>query len=304
MPLNFGRTVRFGAAARGLNQRVLYFSMMALALGLLVLSRVEERAAENLRMGVVDTLAPVISALSQPVEATKNASAAITRYLDVAAENTKLSQEVARLRQWQDVAGVLETENEQFRRLLAVKAESTTYLITGRLIADTGGPFLRSGLVNVGSDDGVRSGMAVTNEAGFIGHIVASAAHTSRVLFLDDLNSRIPVVIQPSGLQAIVSGNNTDRLTLDFVSDEVVIPVGAQLVTSGHGGLFPPGIPVGSVSEVEEGRIIVSPHVNWSRVGYVAVHDFLAVQGMADAVEAPPGPQAPVASNAPLAGSN
>lgn len=289
MPLNFSRSARFGAQARGLNQRMLYFGMLALALGLIVMSRVEERAAENLRMGVVDTLAPVISALSQPVVATKNAIAAITRYFDVAAENRRLSDEVERLREWQSVARLLELENEQFRRLLAVKSEATTYLIAGRLIADTGGPFLRSGLINVGSESGVAAGMAVTNEDGFIGQIVATGSGTSRVLFLNDLNSRVPVIIEPMGLLGIVSGNNTDLPTLDFVDENIVLLPGTQLVTSGHGGLFPPGLPVGRVASNENGKIAVAPNVNWSRVGYVVVHNFLATPAISDAVEAPPG---------------
>lgn len=304
MPLNFGRTVRFGAATRSINQRVVYFSMLALALGLLVLSRVEERAAENLRMGMVDTLAPVITALSQPVQATKNIGAAVSQYFDVAAKNIRLAADVEQLRKWQDVALLLETENAQLRRLLAVKAEATTYLIAARLIADASGPFLRSGLIDIGANDGVRSGMAVTNEDGFIGHIVATGATASRVLFLDDLNSRVPVIVEPMGLRGIVVGHNTDRPTLEFVGEGTILPVGTELVTSGHGGLFPAGLPVGRVSEIEAGKITVIPHVNRARVGFVAVHDFLAVLDVGEAAEAPPVLLSPIEKSGSAAGED
>ena len=96
------------------------------------------------------------------------------------------------------------------------------HFVTGSVIADARGPFLRSALINLGRDNGVRVGYAVIDGDGLIGRIVDAGTSVARVLLLNDLNSRIPVLVGPAGIRALVSGDNSAELKLDFLPDGAV----------------------------------------------------------------------------------
>src|SRR4029453_1678845 len=89
--------------------------------------------------------------------------------------------------------------------------------LPGRIVADAGGPFVHTVLVDAGTEDGAARGMAAVNERGMIGRVIEVGRHSARVLLLTDFNSRIPVLVEPSRDQAILAGNNTRRLTLVFL---------------------------------------------------------------------------------------
>ena len=111
--------------------------------------------------------------------------------------------------------------------------------------------------------------MAVINADGFIGRIVEVGRHAARVLLVTDLNSRIPVQLAATGLRALLSGTNGRRMRLTYVLPNVTVSVGALIVTSGHGGVLPRGIPVGRVDSVNRDIILVRPLVNWNRLTFV-----------------------------------
>jgi rod shape-determining protein MreC len=117
--------------------------------------------------------------------------------------------------------------------------------VTGDVIADSGGPFSQSALVNVGSRDGVIDGSAAVDGRGLVGRVVGVGENAARLLLLTDFSSRVPVVIQPSGKRAILVGDGTAAPRLDFVEGGDAIGAGDLLETSGDGGVFPPNLPVG-----------------------------------------------------------
>jgi rod shape-determining protein MreC len=107
----------------------------------------------------------------------------------------------------------------------------------------------------VGARDGILDGWATMDWLGLVGRVSGVGERTSRVLLVTDSNSRLPVTIQPSGQQALLMGDNSPTPLLDFVEAREDVSPGDRIVTSGDGGLFPPGLLVGQVVETTDGLL-------------------------------------------------
>ena len=91
------------------------------------------------------------------------------------------------------------------------------------------------------------------------------------MLLLTDLNSRVPVVVEKSRVRAILAGNNTDRPELQFLADSMPLQLGERIVTSGHGGVFPSGIPIGVVTQISHRGAEIELFADFDRLEYVRV---------------------------------
>jgi rod shape-determining protein MreC len=259
---------------KGLVQRFALFLLIATAVGLLVAGKADMRFAERLRMMVSDVTAPVLDVLSQPVDAFASLVDHGRELMFLRDENARLRMENERLTNWYAVARTLEQENASFRRLLNFAPDPRPAFIAARVIGDSGGAFVRTVLINAGARHGVRKGQAVVNSEGLVGRVVEAGARSARILLLTDLNSRIPVVLESSRLRAVLAGDNSDRPSLAFLPPDARVSPGDRVVTSGHGTLLPPGIPVGVVAGEVSGIIRVRPLVNWHTLEYVRLLDF------------------------------
>ena len=240
---------------------------------LLCLSVYNSEKLNTMRMQVTDITAPVLSAISAPVAGLSEKINGMTEMGALRAENIRLAEENARLREWYQTALRLEAENQSLRSFLHVSAEPERAYITTRIIGDTGGRFVKSFLLPVGRTDGVESGQAVITADGMIGRITGAGDSTSRVLLLNDLNSRIPVMVEKTHHRAILAGQNTDKPILKHLPSESGVSPGARIVTSGHDGILPPNIPVGIVSAVTEDQITVTPLADMDGIHNVQIID-------------------------------
>jgi rod shape-determining protein MreC len=93
-------------------------------------------------------------------------------------------------------------------------------------------------------------------------------------LLLTDINSHIPVVVEGSRAKAILSGDNSDRGRLSYLAPNSSAAPGNRVVTSGHGGAFPPGLPVGVIAAIQDGIVRVEPFVHRYQLDYVTVVDY------------------------------
>jgi rod shape-determining protein MreC len=116
----------------------------------------------------------------------------------------------------------------------------------------------------------VRIGYAVINGDGLVGRTVDAGASVARVLLLNDLNSRIPVLVGPAGVRALASGDNSAELRLDFLPDGAQVYPGDEVYTSGSDGVFPRGLHVGVVTG-SSGTFKVRPHAELSSLDVVSV---------------------------------
>ncbi|MDA1098598.1 MAG: rod shape-determining protein MreC [Proteobacteria bacterium] len=268
---------RVAAPARGMAQRFGLLLLMTIAVALLILGKTHGDAIRQLRVMAVEAVAPVLEVLSAPVISARHAIAEIEQFWNTGRENQALREKVARLAKWQTIARNLEQENASLRALLKPARDPAPHFISARVIGDTSGLFVQSALLNAGRRDGVERGQAVTTGQGLAGRVVEVGQHSARLLLLTDLNSRVPVTIEHSRHRAILAGDNSARPRLTFLAANAKVNPGERVVTSGHAGVFPPGLPVGIVSSITDGEAHIQPYVEWARLEYVTILRYRAV---------------------------
>jgi len=270
--------------AKTMAQRFAYLALVLAALAAMMLGKVDPAAMERIRILVTDSVAPILEVISRPVESANRMVQEAQDLYAIRAVNAKLKLDNERLLQWQTVGRKLEAENNALRSLLNFVPDKQARFVTARVIADTGGAFANSILLNTGQREGVRKGQAAVSGDGLVGRIAGVGKRSSRVLLITDLNSRIPVVVQPAGVRAIMAGDNSEHPRLIHLPPGAIVGGGDRVVTSGHGGAFPPGLPVGRVSSVDDQGISIRPFIDRTRLGYVRLLDY----GLTGIVETPP----------------
>ena len=268
------RLQRLAVPVRVVVQRFAFVILIGAAFAIMILGKADTILVERLRLAITDAAAPVLEVISHPVSGLNAGVQEINQLWYLRGENVRLREEVARLSNWQGVARRLESENAVYRALLRSRSEPQVSFASARVIGDSGGPFVRTLLVNAGSRDGVADGQGVVAEAGLVGRIVAAGRRSSRILLVTDLNSRIPVVIEGSRHRALLAGDNSNFPRLTFLAGGARVVPGDRVVTSGHGGLLPSGVPIGTVATVDDATITVQPFVDWDRLEYVRILRF------------------------------
>jgi rod shape-determining protein MreC len=269
---------------RGLSERFVFGALIALSIGLLVLGKADIEALKAVETRIGDGFAPIFSLIAEPIAASRRLAGKAGELIALYQENVRLREQNRRLLEWQAVARQLALENAGLRRVLNLEADAEPPTATaGRVVADTGGPFVHNVIVDAGAMRGVSKGMAAVNERGLVGRVIEVGARSARVLLLTDFNSRIPVMVEPSRDHAILAGDNTHEAGLIFLPLNPSLAIGDRVVTSGRGGVLPPGLPVGVVSAIGEDRIAVAPFVDWDRLEYVRLLHYVGV----------PAPEAP-----------
>jgi len=262
------------AAMRLLANRFAFLSLLIASLALMVLGKADASLIERIRLTVVDAVSPVIEVVFRPASAIADGVNAMRDLATLRSENARLKEENARLMHWQTVARHLDSENRALRTQLNFIPDPDPSFITTRVIGDTGGAFVHSMLVNSGSRDGVRKGQAVLSGEVMVGRIAEVGGRSARVLLLTDINSHLPVMIEGSRARAILTGDNSDRPRLNYLAPNSGAAPGDRIITSGHGGVFPPGMPIGVVSSVQDGIIRVEPFVHRHQLEYVTVVEY------------------------------
>lgn len=264
-----GKVARLATPLKAWTQRFAFLLLVAAAFGLMLLGKADTLMVERARTQLADAVAPFLEAASEPV-ATVNETVAEVRDLARVREiNAMLRAENERLLEWRRQAIAMEAQNAALGDLLNLAPDVERRYVTARVVGDQGSAFVRSVLVAVGRSAGVRKGQAALTGSGLAGRVAEVGERISRVLLITDINSRIPVQVGSGRHKAILAGDNSPRPGLVYLLPGVEVQVGERVVTSGHGGLFPPGLPVGEVVEVSENSVRVRPYADWDHLDYV-----------------------------------
>ncbi len=255
-------------------QRFAYSILLLISVLIIIMGKADVVLIERLRMATADAMAPVLSILAQPVIAITDLIQKIEAASDIYTENERLRAENAALLQWQNVARRLENENTELRNLTNYNPSATSWYVSARVIGTSGGSFSRNVLINRGQSDRVAKGQAATSGLGLVGRVTEVGERAARVLLLTDLNSRIPVTLEGSHDRAILAGDNTDRPQMVYLPRTAQVKLGDRVVTSGDGGVFPPGLPVGTIASLDNGIVRVEPFSDLGRVDYLRLIDF------------------------------
>lgn len=266
--------LRVAQPLKGLVQRFAYLGLIVAAFGLMLVGKIDAVIVDQVRGEVINAAAPILGALSRPIQTVSNLIDNANSAIDMRAENERLREENARLLQWQTAARKLQADNAALSKLLTVVPEAPATYLSARVIATARGTYGNSIVLNAGAIHGVRKGQAVLGEAGFVGRIADVSSHASRVLLLTDVSSRVPVMLESARARALLVGGNVNRPRLVFVTPGTRVTPSERIVTSGDGGAFPPGLPVGVVASVTDSSIEVQLFTDYDRLEYVRIGDF------------------------------
>ena len=255
-------------------RRLTYAGLALIAFGLVLVGKVDTRIVDSARGGIADISAPVLDALSYPIASFYEWIRDIATVGDLMSENRRLREENARLAKLRLIAHDLRAENAGLRRLLRFDPGPIATSVSTRVIADTGGVFARSLMVHVGTAQGVRKNLAVLSAEGLVGRVQNVGQRSARILLITDLNSKIPVAIGNSRRRAILSGTNGSTPKLEFFAGDAAPVPGALVLTSGDGGIFRPGLPIGVVEPGGDSSWQVRPFVDWDLLDFVRIVDY------------------------------
>lgn len=178
---------------------------------------------------------------------------------------TELESEVKRL---QETA----KENERLRKLLEFRDTRAGKKIAARVIGWDPSPWRKTMILDKGTQHGIKKDMAVVVEEGLVGRILEAGPSTSRVILLQDSDSRISALAEQSRSQGVVAGNGSSELTVEYLELESGVEVGETVSTSGLNGLFPKGIRIGKITALSKDatglhlQAKVDPFVRFSKL--------------------------------------
>lgn len=248
--------------------------LAALSMFLIAMSQTGNMQLERFKHSVNDTAVPVLAVLGKPFAAVQSAAEWGAEMVALRQENIRLKNENIQLLKWQAAARELEVENHSLRAVLNTVPAQSQHYVTANIVSDTGGPYMHAALLNAGSLAGVEHDQPIIAAQGLLGRVVESGEKSARVLFLTDMNSRIPVMLETSREKSILSGNGTALPTLAYIAAGSNVQAGERVVTSGDGGVFPSGIPVGEVVVGDEGTPMVRLFARPADTSFVRAVDF------------------------------
>ncbi len=239
------------------------------------LRRTEERTNILERL-VLQIMAPAQSGLETVLD---RIAGIWDRYLwlvDTEADNLRLNEENRRLHSELASLPELRLTNERLRKLLDFREQQALVALPAQVITEDATSWFRTVMIDKGSEAGIREGMPVVVAEGVAGRIIRTSPHQARVLLITDASSAIATLIQRNRSRGICRGSGTG-LTFEFALREEDIEIGDQVITSGNGGVFPKGLPIGAVVRVEREeygmfqQVEVAPAVDFSRLEEVLI---------------------------------
>lgn len=253
---------------------------LALAVVLMVVDHRGQYLA-TVRRAASNVVGPVYWLVSAPVRLVRGAHSVVTERTELAGENAALREQLllseARLRR----LGAVQEQNANLRELLDARGRLALKAQLAELIDIDLDPFRHRVVLDVGSDDGVGAGQAVIDANGVVGQLLDVQQRRSVAILITDAGHALPVRLVRTGLRAIAYGTgDVVTLRLPHIPFSADIRVGDELVTSGLGGHFPAGLPVGVIRSLTPDDsatfvlALATPAAGMSRSGELLVlHD-------------------------------
>ena len=239
--------------------------------GLFVLWRIDSPRVEKFRALVIDTFVPSFEWILRPMTSVVKLAQDYQSYEQLLEQNKELRRELQQMKSWKEAALQLEQENARLLDLNQLRVDSKLTHVSGIVVADSGSPFRQSVLLNIGSRDGIQDGWAAMDGLGLVGRISGVGSSTSRVILLTDNASQIPVIIQPSGQQAILMGDNSHAPPVEFIENVDLVRPGDRIVTSGGGGVLPAGLLIGTLALDPNNRLRARLAADYERLEFLKV---------------------------------
>ena len=231
-------------------QRFSLIVLIFFSLILLVLGRQNFKPIDYIKISIKEIIYRSTFIVSVPENYIKKTYLTIEDHFNLYNEYSKVKSELKKLKAQDVINDFIISENKRLKQVVddyIVESEG----IIAKILIDKKSPFLRSIVINKGSGEGIKLGMAVLDNNYLIGKVVEVNFSTARVLLLSDLNSKIPITIEPGSIEAILSGTGQYSGIIQYTKDKYIIDKENVVYTSGSGGLFKSGIPIGIIKNID-----------------------------------------------------
>jgi rod shape-determining protein MreC len=275
---DFVIAIRSAFLKKGTQQRFSLLSLIIFSILLLILGSINFKPINYLKKAIKEISYRSTFIVSIPEKLLKDSHVIIQNHNSLYKENKKNKSKLEDLKAENISKKIIEYENIRLKQIIddyfIVENE-----IFAKTLIDKTSPFLKSIIINKGSKNNIELGMAVLDDLYFIGKIVEVNYTTSRVLLVSDINSKIPVLLEPNNVQAIMSGNGSGEGIIEYISEDKLENESEDLIvfTSGMSGLFKSGIPVGKIINTKNSfsdGLIVNFYKDLSQIKYVKILSF------------------------------
>ena len=265
-----GIAIRSAFLQKGTQQRFSLFILIIISVFLLFIESIESKPLNFLRSIIKDAIYRGSAIVSFPVKSVEAAFEGTINHITLYSNYEKLKKENEELKSKVLNSEFLSLENSQLKEIIGEQVDSSSNLITSKVMLDKQSPYLNSFTLNSGSNKDIKKGMAVLDGKNFIGRIVDVNYFSSRVLLVSDLNSKIPIIVEPKGYHGILSGRGKKKPILEYLPENSLVENGNKIFTSGKEGIFSPGIPIGEIKIIEK-RVTVDLFSDLTQISYVNI---------------------------------
>ena len=237
-------------------QKFSLLSLIILSIIVIILSNINFKPIQFLKIGINEIIYRSSFIVSKPENYIKNLTLKFNEHMNLFENYENIKSELENLKEEQITSNFLKLENEKLRNLINENINSTEVL--AKVLIDRESPFLKSIILNKGTKDNVKMGMSILDGVYLVGQIIEVNFTNSRALLLSDLNSKIPSVLAPQNIQAVISGTGKNYGIIEHTKDDIEEDLKDQdviIYTSGLGGLFKPGIPIGKISKDTNNKV-------------------------------------------------
>ena len=258
-------------------QKFSLISLIILSVVIIILSNFNFKPIQLVKLGINEAIYRSSYVVSVPENKIEEVISKIKSHLNFYKNHQNQLIKIENTDEIKVLNTILTAENKRLRELIDESINSED--IFARVLIDRESPYLKSIVLNRGTKDNVKMGMAVMDRNYLVGQIIEVNYSNSRALLLSDLNSKIPVVIQPPFLQAVASGTGKDHGVIEYTKDEYKenqIEKEAVVYTSGLAGIFKPGIPVGKITNSSDQLSFFS---DFGQLSFVKIVEFKIGEG-------------------------
>ena len=237
-------------------QRFSLLTLIFLSIFVIILSNFDFKVIKLIKFGINEVVYRSSYLISIPENKIQKINNQLTAHLEIYNNYQDIKSELNILKEEKLTSDFLKLENKKLRNLINESVSSEEIL--AKVLIDKESPYLKSIVLNKGSKDNVKIGMAIMDGSYLAGKVIEVNYTNSRALLLSDLNSKIPVMLLPDRIQAVVSGTGKNYGIIEYTKekeDKEINEKDRVIYTSGFAGLFKSGIPVGRMFEKSNGQI-------------------------------------------------
>mgnify|MGYP001391043045 FL=1 len=265
--------IRSAFLKKSTQQKFSLLTLVFISIFIILLSSLDFKIIRYTKIGINEIVYRSSFVVSIPENFIRTTFFEIKDYSNFFKDYKKNKEELSKLRSGNVSSKIIEFENKELKELINDYV-STSNKILAKIIVDHKSPFLRSIIINKGTKDNIKIGTSIYDQSYLVGRVIEANYKTSRVLLLSDLNSNIPVTIVPQNAQAIINGDGASKGKIKYVKDGFLEDFTEKSVvyTSGTGGIFKSGTPVGKLIRAENGsdlRFKVQFYSDFSQLKYV-----------------------------------